>query len=303
MSEHWVGVDWGTSNLRAWIFDENDAPCASLASDQGAGSLSSEQFEAVLLSLIEDQLPAGKQIDVFCCGMAGSRQGWVEADYRMVPTRVLPEPSEMKIFDAAAGRLKVHIVPGVAQLSPSDVMRGEETQIAGFLAARQDADSALCLPGTHSKWVRADREGFRHFKTYPTGELFALLSKQSILRHSMQDGPTDQKAFSEAVIESVDSPGRFLSALFPIRAEDLLGATEGHSARDRLSGLLIGLELANAREFMDRRAITVIGADALSERYLSALSIIGISAELMDGAEMVRAGLIATRKQCQGEST
>lgn len=302
MSGHWIGVDWGTTNLRAWIFDETDALCASFESEQGAALLSGTQFESVLLSLIGEQLPSQQEIDVFCCGMVGSRQGWVEASYRMVPTGLLPEPSDLKTFDAASGRLKVHIVPGVAQMSPSDVMRGEETQIAGYFAATERADTALCLPGTHSKWVLADHNGLKGFKTYPTGELFALLSQQSILRHSMNEGPTNQSSFSAAVKESMEFPERFLSALFPIRAAGLLESNPEVSGRDYLSGLLIGLELVNARDFLDGRPVAVVGADALSELYRSALVIAGIDAELVDGGEMVRTGLIATRQHYQGES-
>ena len=303
MSGHWIGVDWGTTNLRAWIFDDNNTPCASFTSEQGASLLTGAEFESVLLSLIGEQLPAQPQVDVFCCGMVGSRQGWVEADYRMVPTGLLPDPSQLKTFDAASGRLKVHIVPGVAQCSPSDVMRGEETQIAGFFAATQRSDTALCLPGTHSKWVRADSGGIKHFKTYPTGELFALLSTQSILRHSMKEGPADSSSFSAAVQESMEFPERFLSELFPIRAVELLGSSAGVSGRDRLSGLLIGLELVNARDFLDGRPVAVIGADTLSELYRSALAIAGIDAELLDGGEMVRTGLIATRQHYKGKQT
>ena len=54
-------------------------------------------------------------------------------------------------------------------------MRGEETQIAGFLSENPAFEGVLCLPGTHTKWVRIDAGEIVHFRTFMTGELFGLL--------------------------------------------------------------------------------------------------------------------------------
>lgn len=302
MSERWVGVDWGTTNFRAWVLDDANEPLASVSSDQGAASLVGEQFESVLLSLLGEHLPADQSVDVYCCGMVGSRQGWVEAGYRMTPGGLLPEATDMTLFDAADGRFRIHIIPGVAQGSPPDVMRGEETQVAGCLHASLHTDAVYCLPGTHSKWVQADRDGISHFKTFPTGELFALLSQQSILRHSMSEAsvPSDIQVFLNAVKQAVEQPGRFLSELFPIRAADLLGQDSHPEAREYLSGLLIGLELANARSLFNNHPVTLIGADTLAERYRLALESLNVKAMTEDGGACVRAGLIATRQHVGG---
>lgn len=302
MSERWVGVDWGTTNLRAWVLDESNEPVASVSSDQGAASLVGDQFESVLLSLLGEHLPSDQSVDVYCCGMVGSRQGWVEASYRMTPAGLLPDTPDMTTFDAADGRLRIHIVPGVAQDSPPDVMRGEETQVAGCLESSSFSDAVYCLPGTHSKWVQADREGISHFKTFPTGELFALLSQQSILRHSMGEASVsgDTQVFLDAVHQATEKPGQFLSELFPMRAADLLGQNAQPAAREYLSGLLIGLELANARDLFSGLPVTLIGADALAERYRLALESLDVTAKTVDGGACVRAGLIATRQHAGG---
>ena len=58
-------------------------------------------------------------------------------------------------------------------------MRGEETQIAGFLALNPKFDGVICLPGTHTKWVHISAGEIVSFRTFMTGEMFALLSQQS----------------------------------------------------------------------------------------------------------------------------
>jgi phosphonate metabolism protein PhnN/1,5-bisphosphokinase (PRPP-forming) len=92
-------------------------------------------------------------------------------------------------------RLSVHVAPGLRQGKPADVMRGEETQIAGFLALNPNWDGVICLPGTHSKWVHISAGEVVSFQTFLTGEMFALLSQASVLRHGMQGDGWDDAAF------------------------------------------------------------------------------------------------------------
>ena len=85
-------------------------------------------------------------------------------------------------------RLDVHILPGLSQAEPPDVMRGEETQIAGMLAATPDFDGLVCLPGTHTKWARVSEGRVTDFRTAMTGELFALVSGHSTLSSFTAEG-------------------------------------------------------------------------------------------------------------------
>lgn len=289
----WVAVDWGTTHLRVWLMDKTGLPMRSASSEEGAGMLDSEEFGPALMSLIEDCLPEDRQTTVICCGMAGAKQGWVPAPYRMTPAPMIPLVSEICTFEAESARLRVHIVPGVAQQEPPDVMRGEETQIAGYFALSGTQDTTLCLPGTHSKWVTANNAVIETFQTFPTGELFSLFSKQSILRHSVSAETLDEEAFLQGVADAVKHPDRFLSEIFPIRAEDLLRGTSKHMARGRLSGLLIGLELANAHSYWKARRTGIIGAGNLAHLYARALSSLDVEAEVLDGEAMVLAGLNA----------
>ena len=81
----WIAVDWGTTNLRAWIMGADSKPLNTLSSLHGMAQLKSSEFEAALLALIGPYLSTGRLMPVICCGMVGSRQGWAEASYLSVP--------------------------------------------------------------------------------------------------------------------------------------------------------------------------------------------------------------------------
>lgn len=286
----WIAVDWGTSHLRAFGL-LGDEVVAQAASDQGMGVLGRQEFEPALLALVADWLPARQITPVLACGMVGSRQGWVEAPYRAVPctplgTRLVQAP--MRDL-----RLVVHVVAGLSQASPADVMRGEETQIAGFLAEHPGWDGVLCLPGTHSKWVHVSAGEVVSFQTFLTGEIFALLSEHSILRHSLAGWTAE--GFAEGVAQGFERPERLLARLFSLRAEALLTGLDAGHARARLSGLIIGAELAAAKPYWLGQRVALIGAGVLVGHYASALRSLSVPVSEHAADQMTLAGLRAAR--------
>ncbi|MEM1232794.1 MAG: 2-dehydro-3-deoxygalactonokinase [Pseudomonadota bacterium] len=289
----WIAVDWGTSNLRAWAMSASGAELWSGASDKGMGALKPEHFEGALLDVVAPMLGAGT-LDVVACGMVGSRQGWIEAPYAAVPCPALPagfvRPNTQNPL------LRVHVIPGVKQETTPDVMRGEETQIAGFLALNPGWDGVVCLPGTHTKWAEISAGEIVSFQTAMTGELFALLSGQSVLRHSVAPTGWNDDAFADAIDDAIAKPERLAARLFSLRAEALLQDLPGDRARARLSGLLIGAELAAARPYWLGQQVAVIGASSISRIYGAALSAQGVPATIADGPRMTLAGLTAAYK-------
>ncbi|MEM1159816.1 MAG: 2-dehydro-3-deoxygalactonokinase [Pseudomonadota bacterium] len=286
MSADWIAVDWGTSSLRAWAVGQ-DGIVAEASSSDGMSTLDRDGFEPVLLSLVGDWL-GDAVTPVIACGMVGARQGWAEAPY--VPVPCPPMVADGCITVAAADpRIDVRIIPGLSQDAPADVMRGEETQIAGFLASESGFSGTICLPGTHTKWVQVGAGRLTGFQTMMTGELFALLSKHSVLRHSVGGAAWDDDAFIAAVRDGKANPDKLAGALFALRAEDLLHGLAPASARARLSGLLIGAELAAAS--FDGGDVAVIGAASLGQHYATGLSVIGRKARIIDGAGITLAGL------------
>lgn len=291
MKVDWIAADWGTSRLRVWAMSAG-APGATATSDDGMGGLASDEFEAALLSLIDPWLDDAVTT-VIACGMVGARQGWMEAPYRAVPCE--PAPTALVRAPARDPRIDVWIAPGLSQTRPADVMRGEETQIAGLLSGNPKFDGVLCLPGTHTKWAHISAGEVVSFRTFMTGEIFALLASQSVLRHSIGDGRDDQ-AFAEAIGDAMAKPEAVAARLFAIRAEGLLAGLDPAAAQGRLSGFLIGMELAAARPYWLGRNITLIGDPRLTSTYGAALKTQGIDADHLGGDEMSLSGLVAARQ-------
>ncbi len=286
----WIAVDWGTSHLRAYAMS-GGAVLDERVSDDGMGSLERDQFEDALLRLVSDWL--GDRTPVLACGMVGARQGWVEAPYVTTPAAV----DQIKMVNAPAEdlRLDVRLLPGVKQVEPADVMRGEETQIAGFLALNKGWDGVICLPGTHSKWALISADEIVSFQTFMTGELFGLLSQQSVLRHTVTTDGWDESAFADGLSDAMSRPEKLAAKLFSIRAKNLVNGTAAEVARARLSGLLIGAELAAARPYWLGQQVAVVGAPEVARLYVTALAEQGVPATHVQGDRMTIAGLNAAR--------
>ena len=298
----WIAVDWGTSRLRAWAMGPGGAVLAKGSSDDGMGKLTRGGFEPALLALVGGWLATGRVTQVVACGMVGARQGWVEAAYLTTPCPPL-DAARMTLAPAQDPRLSVRIIPGICQLRPADVMRGEETQIAGCLAADPQFDGVLCLPGTHTKWVRVSAGEVVSFQTCMTGEMFALLSEQSVLRHSLAgEAGFDQAAFDAALSDAIAHPGRIAAQLFTLRAESLLHGLGAAASRARLSAWLIGIELASARPYWLGQQVALIGATGLSVTYAGALAAQGCHATILDGDAMTLGGIIAAAARLKDQS-
>jgi 2-dehydro-3-deoxygalactonokinase len=281
----WIAVDWGTTHLRAWAMAEDGTVRAEARSDDGMGRLSRDQFEPALLALVEPWLGAGP-MDVFACGMVGSRQGWMEAPYVPVPAKPgALTPVRVATRDA---RLRVALLPGLNQASPPDVMRGEETQIAGFLAAAPGFDGVLCLPGTHSKWVQISAEEVVSFRTFMTGEMFDLLSGQSVLRHSVSEDGTDPDAFAEAVSETISRPEMLAQRLFSIRAGHLLDGTSGGTGARAAVGLPDRRGTGGRAALLAGPGCGRRGRTRLAEVYATALATQGVTARSSDADPLTR---------------
>ncbi|MGM1053995.1 MAG: 2-dehydro-3-deoxygalactonokinase [Pseudomonadota bacterium] len=298
----WIAVDWGSSNLRAWALDAHDKVLARGGSERGMLTLTPVDYEAALREVIGDWLPGTGSVDVLICGMAASRQGWREAAYLAVPTRLDALIQGAVAPPLSDRRLRVRLLPGLCQTLPGrfDVMRGEETQLAGLVAREPDFSGLVCLPGTHAKWARLEKGAVIRFTTCLTGELYGLLARQSVLRHSIgKDDLTEpdcREAFVTAIHAIQSAPGCFPAWLFGLRAADLLDADlpagEARKARlaARLSGLTIGLELAGLGVELDG-PVTLIGNTALCDRYALALDVLDHRSQRLTGEAAVLAGL------------
>ena len=296
-----VAADWGTSSLRVWALSAGGVVLAERRSDEGMARLDPAAFEPALRRHLQAMVPAAPDgLPVVLCGMAGARQGWRDAGYVDVPAA--PAAICSRALAVAAPGLDVRILPGLADRRPGreDVMRGEETQLLGLLLDAPAQTGLVCLPGTHSKWVQLEAGRVAAFSTAMTGEVFALLSRQSVLQHSLQgaapSGDPDSPAFLGGVARGLAEPARLLAALFGVRAASLLRDVPGQAAADTLSGLLIGAEIAAAGAAPGAR-VTLVASGSLAALYRRALQGAGLDVTAVDAVTAVQRGLMAAGRQ------
>ncbi|MHA1188952.1 MAG: 2-dehydro-3-deoxygalactonokinase [Alphaproteobacteria bacterium] len=302
MSLNWIAVDWGTTNFRAWHLDADGAVCDTVSLAAGLNRISG-QFEPVLLDAVGAWLAAGRATPVLISGMAGARQGWVEAPYLDLPADLDDLHNQLCPVPGTDPRVAVSIVPGLCQRSPEnpDVMRGEEVQLLGLTSLLPDFSGPVCLPGTHAKWVRLNGNTVTGFTTHMTGELYALVSEQSILHHSIDTGSRpDTGGFAHGVATARQSGGVVLPHLFDIRAGDLLLDRSPAWNAGYLSGLLIAAEIVSELNHLPagqtssrsgHRNLAIIAAGGLADRYRTACDAMDITTRLIDGKDATLAGL------------
>jgi 2-dehydro-3-deoxygalactonokinase len=222
--------------------------------------------------------------------MVGAKQGWLEAPYATVPYNLMQETDSVKVI-CSDNRLDVRILGGLKQNNPADVMRGEETQIRGFLSDFADFDGIVCLPGTHTKWVHVSAGEVVSFRTFISGELFALMSEYSVLKHSVNSEGWSDQEFKSAVSESISNPQKIFSHFFNLRADDLLNNVAKPVLRSKLSGYLIGAELAGAKPYWLGQNVVILAENNLSKTYKAALEGQGIFAQEVDATKCTLDGL------------
>jgi 2-dehydro-3-deoxygalactonokinase len=266
-----IAVDWGTSNFRAFRINAEGAVVAKCSSPQGILRVGPGNFEEALRAEVGAWLQEGEK-HILLCGMIGSRQGWLEAEYLRCPVGI--EELAASVIPVPFSGAKVLLVPGVmgpltgkgAAKAP-EVMRGEETAAMGIL---EDAGAGLvCFPGTHSKWIQQSDRKIVSFTTSMTGEVYSALSKCTILQRTMTSGAvTEEAAFGNGVSRSADSGG-LLHHLFGVRTLVLMGQLKEEASASYLSGLLIGHEI---RATMPAGArVVLVGAARLCGLYAQAI--------------------------------
>ncbi len=271
-----IGVDWGTTSLRAFLIGTVGQVLDGTSSYEGIMQVPNQEFEAVLDRLIDPWLD-GTPLPVLASGMITSRNGWLETPYAEMPLDAYSLASALVPHITASGK-HIHFVTGAStnQAGKPDVMRGEETQVIGASALGVN-DGTFVLPGTHSKWVQVSDGQIVDFSTYMTGEIFAALKGHTILGTLMEDAKFNSDAFETGVMAGLEGKGNLLHNLFHVRTLPLMGKLSSVATADYMSGLLIGTEVAAATGDGDIiTAVTLVGRSDLSDRYEIALHIAGV---------------------------
>ena len=290
--EGFLALDWGTTNLRAWRLGADGRVQRAAEFQLGVSRLAPGEAAARFESEVRPAL-GGESLPALACGMIGSNLGWVPAPYIDCPASL--ETLAGGLVEAAPG---VRIIPGLRchGLAGPDVMRGEETQILGWLAAdpaRRRGRRLLVHPGTHAKWVTIDDGALTRFNTSMTGELYSVLGAHSLLRFP-EGGSDDDRAFDAGAAAAGDG-GALATRLFGLRGLVVNEQLPTASAASWLSGLLIGAEVGALWPMLRdgvADGVDLLGDAGLCVLYARVLEARGVTYTVSDGEAAVLAGLI-----------
>ena len=292
MNKYFYSCDWGTTNLRLRLVDaSNSAVLSDIETNQGITKVFSQwklsdkdrfRFYCDILQNCISNLKASIEtssgnIPVIVSGMASSNIGMIELPYSELPVGINGTGLFIQSFQSSSdfGHPLI-LVSGVR--TNTDFMRGEEVQVIGACRNRSGNHEIFILPGTHSKHVWTHNNSITDLKTYMTGEVFQLMSVNSILSNSIEvtedsNLPGWENFFEEGVRQSLKSG--VLENLFGLRVAHIFNKRTAQQNGYYLSGLLIGSELKKILEDQGREII-LVSNELQKKYYLAALDLLNV---------------------------
>jgi 2-dehydro-3-deoxygalactonokinase len=287
--------DWGTSTFRLRLVDaENESVLSEIITGNGIASTfeswketgNNEKnklafYQSYLLEQVKNITPVFNHsfhnTPIIISGMASSNIGMVALPYKPIPYYCNGYDLVIQTIDEAEeiDQHKIVLISGVR--SASDVMRGEETILAGCNVSSQAGEQLFILPGTHSKHIVVKDGKVTGFKTYMTGEFFELLNKKSLLAGSVNESQDfqhtkNQESFQRGIQESELN---LLHTAFFVRTNDLFQKLTKEENYFYLSGLLIGTELREIKPVAYSK-ISLVVNEGMKSFYVAALKSLGI---------------------------
>ena len=274
-----LAIDWGTTNRRVYRIEDG----AVTATERDALGVTAVGDFAGELEAIRARFG---DLPVLMAGM-GSTIGWREAPY-------VPAPAGLDDLGRNLLRIdeRTAIVPGVSfsDGTRGDVMRGEEVQLLGAVAAElAPSDALLVQPGTHCKWVEMAGSRIARFTTAMTGELFALVRAHGILSSQLGAEVVLGDAFRDGVREGAKRD--LTASLFGIRAAKLLSLRDDADAASFASGLIIGADVAARVAENPFETAYILADPVLGGLYAEAIEVNGRAAMIIDSHTAFVAGI------------
>lgn len=286
-----LSCDWGTTNFRIRLIDiTTGVIIAGITTSEGIqktyndwqlASKSPEErlsfYQSRIAAAIQElQISYGhslQNIPVVISGMASSSIGMMELPYKQIPVNLSTLNLEHAVMEATEKfNHTTLLISGIK--SNDDVMRGEETKIFGCFQEAERHKQLFIIPGTHPKHVVTEGSNLTSFSTFMTGEMFNLLSTQSILKTSVEEESFVNKhatAFEAGVIKGASS--NILHSLFTTRTNQLFNRYNKADNYFYLSGLLIGHELKEISN-SDFTAIHLVSTKTMEQMYITALEVV-----------------------------
>lgn len=293
MKKDFIVIDWGSSNIRAFLYI-NGQQADIKKSSEGVTVVRGKDCEQAFDRLTKEWFDKYGPLPVTMCGMVGSVNGWVDAQYLPCPVELSNIAYNLTNVEHSKG-YDIKIIPGICVKNKDNynVIRGEETQLAG--AANQFKSNVYLMPGTHCKWVRAEDLKVINFRTAMTGELHSILMKYSLIGLGSKEQETSVDTFKQGLYRGYFE-NNLVPRLFEIRASNILGSISPSCISEYLSGLLIGAEIASMQKIFeiskDDGPITIIGNEFFKDRYAIGLDLADLSYNFIEGDKAILKGII-----------
>ncbi|AJR05330.1 hypothetical protein C9J03_08770 [Photobacterium gaetbulicola] len=293
---HWLVIDWGTTNFRAFAMDAKGDVLDKVELSLGLLQVKEGEFASELEDVLSGWLAEYKHLPIFMAGMVGSQQGWVNVDYASTSVNASQLADKAYRFELPWGALAT-IVPGVSHQSGTgmfDVMRGEEVQLFGLARLTGRLDLTAVMPGTHSKHAVLSNGELTSFSSYMTGELFSVVSKHTILARGLPENtlPLNHTAFLKGVADG--QAEQLTNTLFMARTHRLFNNIAEDEVSDYLSGVLIGNELKALT--VQQKQVYLVGGSKLCARYQLACQALDIESTYINGDDCFIAGMAAIQE-------
>ncbi len=299
-----VGVNWGSTNFRAYRIDAAGALIDTYDSPAGVTKLDRAGIAAQMAALAERWPTHGP---IYASGMITSNIGWVELPYVEAPAGIAELAAAAQTV--AIGTVDVTLMPGIAcrraMDDAPDVLRGEDVELAGFAAMTEERTGYVALPGTHTKWVRLEDGRVAEFATAMSGEIYDRLAANGLLASVIEGEATDGDAFAAGVALGADRKLGLGNLLFGVRARVVRGELARRDAASFARGILIGSEIADALALypdLRDRAVPLIGASAVTSLYAAGLARLGIVTAPVESSRACIQGYHALHAHFSGAS-
>lgn len=204
-----------------------------------------------------------------------------------MPSVTVPcKPKDLPLPPVQVGDLTGVAVPILEQTAPTDRIDTALPGVIGFLTLNPGWDGVLCLPGPVTHWVHVSADEIVSFQSFVTTEL--LRAAQSLVKRTEPED-WDETAFAQGLETAMSRPERVAALVNSARFET--------APRSRLTGILVGAEIAAAKPYWLGQQVAVIGEPGAVSPYLNALQAQAVPVTQTDGPAMIRAGLTAIARR------
>jgi 2-dehydro-3-deoxygalactonokinase len=273
-------IDSGTTNSRVRLCDGNKV-IASVTRKAGARDSAITGSNAMLKEKLReciDEILKVSHINIdqveaiIASGMITSNMGLVEIPHISAPASVYDISKEIKSirFNEVVPK-EIKFIPGIktgfteeSVLAEKDIMRGEETEVFGYLsqANEEDEDIIFMHFGSHHKCIHVQKNRIISSCTGITGELIMAISQNTIIKSSLQN--------LEEVIINLDWVRKGIDAsrssgisraMFSVRMLDTMEKLDKNMVTSFFLGIMLhqDLELIKSAISPDTKKIVMYG--------------------------------------------